>query len=396
MPLQQSNGSTRIRDEFLPFSPPYITEAEIEAVVDTLRSDWITTGPKVKQLEQDFAAYVTAESALAVNSCTGALHVALAALDIGPGDEVITTPMTFASTAHVIEHVGATPVLADIEPDTLNIDAAKVAEAITPRTKALMPVHYAGHPVDMQPLLELAEAHQLAVVEDAAHALPAAYDGQPVGSIGHLTAFSFYATKNMTTGEGGMLTGAPELVDRARLFSLHGMSRDAWNRYGKGGSWYYEVVEAGFKYNMTDIQAALGLVQLERLAEMQTRRREVVEQYNAAFAELPELETPTNRPNVDHAWHLYVLRLNLDRLHIDRARFIDELAARNIGASVHFIPLHMHPYYRDKYDWSPERFWVAFTEYQRTVSLPLHPRLSDEDVADVIAAVHDIVEHHRR
>lgn len=243
----------------------------------------------------------------------------------------------------------------------------------------------------MRPLLALAAEHGLAIVEDAAHALPAAYEGQAVGSIGHLTAFSFYATKNMTTAEGGMLTGSPDLIEQARIFSLHGMSRDAWKRYDNGGSWYYEVVEAGFKYNMTDIQAALGLVQLGRLAEMQTRRREVVAVYNEAFAKVDALEVPTCRDNIQHAWHLYVLRLNLEALRIDRAEFIRELAARNIGASVHFIPVHLHPYYRDKYGWQAEDFPVAFHEYQRAVSLPLHPRLTDEDVADVVAAVQDIV-----
>jgi dTDP-4-amino-4,6-dideoxygalactose transaminase len=382
------------RSSFLPFSPPDITEQEIEAVIDTLRSSWITTGPKTKQFEADFAAYLglqNTQGALALNSCTGALHVALAALGVGPGNEVITTPMTFCASANVIEHVGATVVLADVRPDTLNLDPERVREKITPRTKAILPVHFAGHPVDMTPIMTLARMHGLYVVEDAAHALPASYRGQRVGMIGDLTAFSFYATKNLTTAEGGMLTGSRELLDRARVWSLHGMNRDAWKRYTAEGSWYYEVVEPGFKYNMTDIQAALGLVQLKRLAAMQERRSQITARYDAAFKAMPELQTPVQLSDVEHARHLYVLRLNLERLKINRAQFIEELKQRNIGTSVHFIPVHLHPFYRDKYGWRAEDFPVAYREYQRTISLPLHPRLSDADVDDVIAAVADVV-----
>jgi len=381
----------RSRPTFLPFSPPAISEEEIAAVADTLRSAWITTGPKTKHFEQEFATFLGAPAALALNSCTAGLHLALVTLDIGPGDEVITTPMTFCSSVNVIEHVGARPVLVDIEPDTLTLDPERVAAAITPRTRAIMPVHYAGHPVDMAPLLELARQQGLYVIEDAAHALPAAYHGQRIGTIGDLTAFSFYATKNLTTAEGGMLTGAPDLIERARILSLHGMSRDAWKRYDAHGSWYYEVVEAGWKYNMTDIQAAIGLVQLQRLETMQQRRHEIVACYNAAFSQLDVLQIPTERPDAKSAWHLYVLRLHLDRLTIDRARFIEELRARNIGTSVHFIPIHLHPYYRDKYGWQPDDFPIAHREYQRVISLPLHPGLTDEDVNDVIAAVKDVV-----
>jgi len=383
------------RSSFLPFSPPAISEAEIEAVVDTLRSDWITTGPKTKHFEREFAAHLGTSSALALNSCTAGLHLALVTLGIGPGDEVLTTPMTFCSSVNVIEHVGAKPVLVDVEPDTLALDPKRVAEATTPQTRAILPVHYAGHPVDLQSIVDLARQRGLAVVEDAAHALPASYKGRRIGTIGDLTAFSFYATKNLTTAEGGMLTGSPDLLERARALSLHGMNRDAWKRYDANGSWYYEVVAPGFKYNMTDIQAAIGLVQLQRLEEMQNRRYEVVRQYNETFGEMDELETPTERPNVQSAWHLYVLRLNLDRLKIDRNQFIEEMRVRNIGTSVHFIPIHLHPYYRDKYGWKPEDFPIAYREYQRIVSLPLHPGLTDEDVSDVITAVTDIVQRYR-
>ncbi|MBX3062034.1 MAG: DegT/DnrJ/EryC1/StrS aminotransferase family protein [Anaerolineae bacterium] len=386
----------RRRETFLPFSPPYITEEEIAAVVDTLRTDWITTGPKTKRFEEEFAAYIGAEAALALNSCTGGLHVALAALGIREGDEVITTPITFASTANVIEHLHATSVFADVEPDTLTIDPAKVAEKITPRTKAIMPVHYAGHPADMRPLMELARQHNLYVVEDAAHSLPAFYEEQRIGTIGDLTAFSFYATKNITTAEGGMLTGNGERIQDSRLWSLHGMSRDAWQRYSKEGNWFYEIVVPGFKYNMTDIQAALGLVQLTRLQAFQQRRRQIVDRYNAAFSQIAALQTPTERPNVESAWHLYVLRLKLEQLSINRARFIEHLKDHNIGTSVHFIPVHMHPYYRERYHLKPEDFPVAYAEYQRYLSLPLHPRLSDQDVDDVISAVSEIARRYRR
>jgi len=383
------------RSEFLPFSRPVFGEEEIHEVVDTLRSSWITTGPKTGRFESEFAAYLQAPGALALNSCTAALHTALVTLGIGAGDEVITTPMTFSASVNVIEHVGARPVLVDVEPDTLNIDAGQVEAAITPRTRAILAVHYAGHPVDLDALRAIAGAYRLALVEDAAHALPARYKGRPIGGGDNAVAFSFYATKNITTAEGGMLTGDPDFLARARIVSLHGMSRDAWKRYDQGGSWFYEVLLPGFKYNMTDIQAALGLCQLRKLERFQRRRREVVSQYNGAFADEPALELPVTHPEVEHAWHLYVLRLRPGTLAIDRNRFIQELADRNIGTSVHFIPIHVHPYYRDKYGFRPDSFPVAHAEYRRILSLPLHPGLSDGDVGHVIEAVLDVVRSHR-
>jgi len=382
------------RAEFLSFSPPNITEEEIAAVCEAMRSGWITTGPRVRQFEAAFGASIGAEGNLAVNSCTGALHVALAALGIGPGDEVITTPTTFCATANVIEHVGATVVLADVSADTLCIAPARIEAAITPKTKAIIPVHFAGHPAEMDPIMDLAQKYDLAVIEDAAHSLPASYHGRQIGTIGDYTAFSFYATKNLTTAEGGMLTGTPERIDQARIYALHGMNRDAWKRYSSEGSWYYEVVAPGFKYNMTDIQAAMGLVQLGRLPAMQQRRREIVARYHDAFSMFPEVQTPIALSHVEHAWHLYVLRLNLERLTINRAQFIEELKARNIGTSVHFIPLHLHPFYREKYGFLPEQFPVAYGEYQRCISLPLHARLTDSEVDDVIGAVADVIHAH--
>ena len=415
------------RKSFLPFSPPCIDEEAIAEVVETLRSDWISTGPKVRRFEAEFASFLQASSALAVNSGTAALHLALASLEIGPGDAVITTPMTFCSTVHVIEQVGARPVLVDVEPATLNIDPTKIEEALNsairnPHSaiKAILPVHLYGHPCEMDRIFELAAQHNLAVVEDAAHALPAIYKGRLIGSpiphsafripqsshgvlnpqsairnpdssIPHLTCFSFYATKSLTTGEGGMLTGPEELLDRARILSLHGMNRDAWKRYSSEGSWYYEVVAPGFKYNLTDIAAALGLHQLRKLPRSQARRRAIARRYDEAFSCRPELQTPPSRPEVEHAWHLYVLRLNLSRMAISRNQVIEELKSRNIGTSVHFIPIHLHPYFREKFGYRPDEFPVAVREYERLVSLPLNPRMTDEDVEDVISAVLQVV-----
>ena len=385
-----------MRETFLPFSPPFIGAEEIAAVVDTLGTDWITTGPKTRQFEAEFADYIGTSAALAVSSATDAMLVGLAALGIQPGDEVITTAMTFCSTVHVIEHLGARPVLVDVEPDTLCIDAKAVERAVTPKTRGVMPVHIYGHPCEMDPLLELAASKGFFILEDAAHALPARYKGRMVGTIGTATAFSFYATKNMTTAEGGMLTGDPDLIAKARMWSLHGMSRDAYKRYTAEGSWFYEVVLPGFKCNMTDISASLGLQQLKKLPQFQERRREVVWQYQVAFGQLPEVQVPVEREGCESAWHIYPLRLNLDMLTIGRNQFIEEMKARNIGTSVHFIPIHLHPHYRDKYGYKPEEFPVAFENYQRLVSLPLHPRLSDEDVTDVIEAVCDVVKIFRR
>ena len=389
-----------MRERFLSFSPPMIGDEEIAEVVASLRSDWLTTGPRVRSFEEQFAAFVGAPSAVALNSATAAMHVALAVLGIGPGDEVITTTMTFCSSVHVIEHMGARPVLVDVEPDTLNIDPERIRAAITPRTRAILPVHLYGHPVDMDAVLAIAREHGLAVVEDAAHALPASHRGRMVGApaegVRNLAAFSFYATKNLTTGEGGMLTGPPELLAEARTWALHGMSRDAYRRYEADGSWRYDVVLPGFKYNMADLQAAIGLVQLRRLPELQRRRREIVSCYDRAFGALPEVQIPSVRPEVESAHHLYVLRLRLDRLAIDRSGLIRELTARRIGSSVHFIPIHHHTYYRERYRHPAGSFPVADREFERIVSLPLSPRLSDRDVEDVIGAVSEIVERSRR
>lgn len=385
------------RDTFLPYSPPSIGQEEIDEVAATLRTDWITTGPRTKAFERQFGEYVGAPggTSLMLNSCTAGLHVALVALGVGPGDEVIVPALTFAATANVVEHVGATPVLVDVEPDTLCMDPEAARSAVTARTKVIMPVHYAGHPADLDPLFALADEHGIAIVEDAAHAAPAVYRGVMVGSRTNFASFSFYATKNLTTAEGGALTGDPDLLTRARVIGLHGMSADGWKRFDKSGSWEYDIEMPGFKYNMTDVQAAIGTHQLRKLAGFHARRREVVDRYNRAFGADPGLQVPVERGDVSSAWHLYVLRVRPDVLGIGRNDFIDELKARNIGTSVHYRPLHMMSFYAKKYGFAPEDFPVAADAYRRVVSLPLHPRLSDDDVQDVIDAVADISRAYR-
>jgi dTDP-4-amino-4,6-dideoxygalactose transaminase len=393
-----------MRSTFLHFAPPLIGDAEIDEVVRALRSGWITTGERAKQFEKDFRAYVGAPAALALNSATSAMHVALASLGIGAGDSVVSTTMTFSSTIHVIEHQRARPILVDVEPDTLNIDPDRIEAAVRDdgQVKAILPVHLYGHPAEMDWIYDIARRYRLAVVEDAAHSLPARYRGRLIGAPApgfdqpNLVAFSFYATKNLTTGEGGMLTGPPDLIDSGRIWSLHGMSSDAYRRYTSEGSWRYDVVLPGFKYNMPDVQAAIGIRQLERLTDMQTRRRAIVSQYDEALGAVAELETPVPRPHVESAWHIYLLRLRLERLRIGRDQFIEELRKRNIGASVHFIPIHSHSYYRERYGLRPEQFPVAQREFERMLSLPLSPAHSDEDVADVIEAVIDVVKANRR
>lgn len=380
-----------MRETFLPFSPPFLGEEEIAEVVDSLRSGWITTGPKTKRFEQEFRDYVGAPAALALSSCTAALHTALVLGGIGEGDEVITTPVTFTATVAVIEHTGARPVLVDVEPDTMNIDPALVRAAVTPRTRAVIAVHYGGHPCDLDALRAICEEHQLLLIEDAAHAVPAKYKGRFIGAGENPVAFSFYATKNLTTAEGGMLTGSQEMVNRGIVVSLHGMDRDAWKRNDRSGSWRYDIVTPGFKYNMTDIQAAIGLQQLRRIEAMHARRREIVRQYNDAFSGMGVFELPVEREDVQHAWHLYPLRLRPEMIAISRDRFIEELRARNIGTSVHFIPIHTFTYYRERYGFEPGDFPVALDCSEREISLPLHPGLTEGDVEDVVGAVRDVI-----
>ena len=392
-----SAGGRPVRDAYLPVALPWIGEREKQLVLETLDSGWITTGAKTHELAKRIAALAGARHGLAVNSCTGALHLALVALGVGRDDEVVTSTYTFAASVNVIEHVGAKPVLVDVEPDTLCLDPRAVEKAITPRTRAIMPVHYGGHPCDMEPLLAIARDRRLPLVEDAAHALGAAWRGRPIGSIGEVTAFSFYAIKNLTTGEGGAATtndGA--LHERMNLLSLHGMNRDAWKRYTSSGSWYYEVVAPGYKYNLSDVLAAIGLGQLERWDFFQRRRVELVARYHAALADVPEVRRPGARADVTHAWHLYPIGLELERLTCDRARFIEELRAENIGTTVNFIPIHLHPHFRDSLGHREGDFPRAEDAYRRAITLPLFPRMTDRDVDDVCEAVRKVAAHFRR
>ncbi|MEW6510887.1 MAG: DegT/DnrJ/EryC1/StrS aminotransferase family protein [Bacteroidota bacterium] len=392
-----------MRNSFLPYALPSIGEEEIAEVVDSLRSGWVTTGPKTKRFEEDLAAYVGSRHALAVNSCTAGLHIALTALGVGPGDEVVVPTLTFCATANVVVHLGARPVLVDVGED-FNVTPEAVEAAITPRTRAIMIVHYGGQACDVDRFYEIAARHKLPIVEDAAHAIGSTFRGKKIGADGlspngvtRATAFSFYATKNMTTGEGGMITtGDEELAVKMRLYALHGMSKDAWKRYTSAGSWFYEVVAPGYKDNMTDIQAAIGIHQLRKLDDFIAVRQRYARIYDEAFASIPEAATPPVRADRNHIYHLYALRLRFDRLAIDRAKFIEELKAQNVGASVHFIPVHLHPYYRDTFGYARGSLPVAERIYDEIVSLPLYPRMSEADIKDVITAVSCIIQSHRR
>jgi len=379
---------------FLPFAIPDIGEEEIAEVVDSLRSGWITTGPKTKRFEQAFAEFIGGGvEALAVNSATAGLHLALEAAGVGEGDEVITTPYTFTATAEVIRYLGAHPVFVDIDPSTMNIDVRAIDAAVTSRTRAILPVHFAGLPADMDSIFAVARAHGLRVIEDAAHSFPVAYKGDLVGALASdATVFSFYATKTITTGEGGMIVSRDkELMARCRVMRLHGISRDAFDRYtSEKPSWYYEVVAPGFKYNMSDIAASLGIHQLRKAHKFLDRRRVLAARYDAAFSDLPVELPPRGGVDAEHAYHLYVLRLKASAK-VTRDEFISAMAERRVGCSVHFIPLHIQPYWRDQYGLRPDSFPNALRAYQGAVSLPIFTRMSDGDQDRVIEAAHDIL-----
>lgn len=377
-----------VRRLVLPFALPQLGDAEEAEVLDTLRSGWLTTGPKSKRFERMIADYVGARFAVATNSCTGALHVGLAAAGIGPGDEVITSPITWPATANVIVHLGARPVFADIDPDTLNIDPSALEAAVTARTKAIVPVHMAGQPCDMDAITAVAAAHGLTVLEDAAHALGARYHDRRIGELSTAAAFSFYATKNLACGEGGMLVTDDEaLADRARSLSMHGISKDAWKRHTVTGSPHWQLHEPGYKYNMPDLAASLGLHQLPRLAGFIATRARYAHLYDEAFADLPAIAPLVTRPGIDHAHHLYVIRLDLDRLTITRDEFVAALRAEGISTGIHFISLHLQPYYQRVHDLAPDALPRAREASERIVSLPLYPKMTETDISDVIAAV---------
>lgn len=385
----------------VPYHRPFIGKEEIEEVVRTLRSGWLTTGPRTEQFEREFREYIGTPHALAVNSCTAGLHLALAALNIGPGSEVITTPLTFCATVNTILHVGATPVLADVGPDG-NIEPASVEERLTSRTRAIIPVHLAGLPCDMEALWGLARRHRLHVIEDCAHAAGSRYKGWPVGAGNPETSdgsdaavFSFYATKNLTTGEGGMVTTRSEaLAEEVRLLCLHGISRDAWNRYSDHGNWYYQVLAAGFKYNLSDIQSAIGIHQLRKLEHFIDVRTRYARLYNELLADVAEVELPPDRANCRHSWHLYALRLNLEMLSISRDEFISALRAKGISTSVHFIPIPLHPFFAAFAHRPENQCPRALALYPRLVSLPLYPAMTEDQVEYVAKSVKEIAVRH--
>ncbi|MCE1227041.1 MAG: DegT/DnrJ/EryC1/StrS aminotransferase family protein [Geobacteraceae bacterium] len=387
-----------MRETFLPFSTPSLGDEEINEVVNSLRSGWITTGPKVKRFEDAFKVYVGAPFAVPLSSATAGLHLTLLALKIKEGDEIITTPMTFASTVSMIILAGGTPVLADIEPGTLNIDIAKVAEKITSRTRAIIPVHFAGQSCDLDPLFALARQHNLAIIEDAAHAAGTEYKGQKIGSLDSISIFSFHPNKNITTGEGGMVCTPDEtLAEEISLLKFHGMSREAWKRFAASGTPNYDIMLPGYKYNMMDIQAAIGLHQLPRLDGFIDRRKEIADQYNAAFADLPELALPSYAPYQQrHAWHLYTPLIRVELLTIDRDRFMAELKNLNIGSGLHYKAIHHHSWYRENLPVDDTELPNASYASDRILSLPLFPGMSDNDAADVITAVTDVIARFRR
>jgi len=390
-------GGKKVRESQLSPFPYSFGKEEINEVVDTLKSGWITTGPKTHKFEEMVRNYVGCNYTVALNSCTAGLHLSLIASGVGKGDEVITTPFTFAATANVIMHVGAKPVFVDIQKDTFNIDPLLIEKAITKKTKVIIPVHYGGHPCDMDEILKIAKKHNLIVIEDAAHAIGAKYKGKNIGTISDYTSFSFYATKNITTAEGGMVCLKDKSAEeKMRMMSLHGMSRDAWKRYSKKGYWYYEVKYAGFKYNMTDIQASMGTHQLKKLDKFINKREKISQFYNKSFKNLPEIRVPVVRKYVKHARHLYSIMLDLDKLKIDRGQFFKALDAENIGTSVHFIPVHLHPYYRDKFNFKRGDYPNSEYVFDRIISLPLHPAMTKKDKEDVVMAVKKIILYYRK
>jgi dTDP-4-amino-4,6-dideoxygalactose transaminase len=378
------------RKNFLVFGAPDIQEPEIQEVVDSLQSGWLGTGPKVARFESDFARYkgVPEACVAAVNSCTAALHISLIASGIGPGDEVITTPLTFCATVNAIIHSGATPILADVDPETMNIDPEQVEAKITSRTRVILPVHFAGRACDMDALLELAQRHELQIIKDCAHAIETTYKGQPSGTFGDFGCFSFYVTKNVITGEGGMIVAQKEEhIARAKVLALHGMSKDAWRRYSDDGYKHYYVTESGFKYNMMDIQAALGIHQLARVEANWQRRKEIWNTYQQAFADLPVRCPAEPEANTRHAYHLYTLLIDETRCGISRDKFLSAMKSHNIGVGVHYLSIPEHPYYQERYGWQLEDYPHAMRIGRQTVSIPLSSKISNKDVDDVIEAV---------
>ncbi len=388
-------GGTPVRKTLLPYGHQSIDEADIQAVVDTLRSDWLTTGPKIAEFEEAFAARTGAKHAVSFSSGTAALHAAAFTAGLKAGDEAITSPLTFVATANCVLYQGAVPVFADVSPDTLNLDPEQAAVRVTSRTRAILPVDYAGHPADLDHVLELAERHGLVVIEDASHALGAEYKGRSVGSLSHMTVFSFHPVKHITTGEGGMITtDNARFAETLRRFRNHGISSDARQRQS-AGQWHYEMVLLGFNYRLTDIACALGIQQLKKLEANLSRRRQIAESYTAAFRGIPEVVVPAVRAEANPAWHLYPIRLDRVKLKADRAEVFRALRAENIGVNVHYIPVHRHPYYSERFGYRGGEYPVAEDAYERLISLPMFHGMSDQDVEDVIRAVDKVISHFR-
>jgi len=385
------HGGTPVRAEFLPYGRQSVDEDDISAVVETLRSDWLTTGPKVGEFEEAFAAWIGARYAVSFSSGTAALHGAAFAAGLGAGDEAITSPLTFAATANCVLYQGGKPVFADVRQDTLNIDPEFIAARITPHTKALLPVDYAGHPADLDELHEIADRHGLTIIEDACHALGAGYRGRRVGSISHMTVFSFHPVKHLTTGEGGMVTtDNPRFAETLRKFRNHGISSEARERQIQG-QWHYEMVLLGFNYRLTDVACALGLRQLAKLERNLARRREIAAKYSEALHTLSGVTLPIVRDDVLPAWHLYPVRFDLDSLSVSRTQIFQALRAENIGINVHYIPVHLHPYYRERFAFKPGDYPMAESGYERLISLPMFHAMTDQDVNDVITAVRKVI-----
>lgn len=390
-------GGVPVRTTFLPFHQPSIDADDERAVLEALRSGWITTGPRTKEFERTLAAYTGATHCVAVNSCTAALHLALEATGVGPGDEVITSPITFASTANVIVHRGATPVFVDVEPDTLNLDPALLESAMTPRTRAIIPVDFAGQPCELDEIIAIARRRGLVVIEDAAHAIGAAYKGKRIGSVADMTAFSFYATKNITSGEGGALTtNNPEWAERVQIMALHGISRDAWKRYGTGGYAHWDILAPGYKYNMFDLQGALVLSQLAKIERFHEGRLALKARLDAGLRDLPELAFPAERGHRIHAHHLYPIIVRVEELSADRDTIMNAIQAENVGIGIHFRAVHLHPFYEQTFGFRRGMFPRAEYYSDRTISLPLYPRMTDAEADDVVAAVRKVVARYRR
>ncbi len=383
--------------DYLLFHKPFISEEEIDEMVDTLRSGWLSMGPKTIKFEEEFNKYIGAKKSVAVSSWTAAGHLTLEAFGVEKGDEVIVPTMTFPATAEIVCYFGATPIIVDVDQDTLNISIEEIEKAITPKTKAIIPVHYGGQPCDLDEINEIAKAHNLKVLEDAAHSLPATYKGKKIGTISDVTCFSFYATKTLSTGEGGMIcTNDQEIAERCAIMRLHGINRDAWKRYSEAGSWYYEVVAPGYKYNFTDLQASLGLPQLKKVDVMWEWRKKIAARYTEALKDFDLITLHTIKSDRESSWHLFPIRLNLEMITKNRAQIIEELKNKNVGVGVHFMPVHQHLYYSETFNLDDKNYPVASAAFPRLMSLPIYPGMSDESVEKVINILTEILNKYRR